>query len=44
MKKEINEKNLENFIKKLSGAITKEEGIDPLEVWSEEQLESKPYR
>ena len=42
MKKEINEKDLEDFIKKLSGAIMQEEGIDPLEIWSEEQLESKP--
>ena len=41
-KTEIDEKGLKDFVELLSGAIIKEEGIDPLEVWSEEQLESKP--
>ena len=41
-KTEIDEKGLKDFVELLSGAIMKEEGINPLEVWSEERLESEP--
>ena len=41
-KPEVDEKGLENFITLLSESIMKKEGINPLEIWSKEQLESKP--
>lgn len=41
-KPEITEEGMKNFIGALSEALMNEEGVDPLKVWSKEQLESEP--